>query len=441
MTTRHWAVRRIAAPFLAAAVLATAGCEGLFDIENPGVVLDDDLNDPEMVPVLITGLSSDFSDIYDEHALAIARGTDELAGTGSYGTTRELAAGVFQPDADAEDTWEQAHEARWMAELHLERIQELIPETFENNRHVARAYVFAGIANNTLGENFCAVTYSDPDAGPGEYGELKPREAAFERAIADLQSALGHADTIPYLTAAAHAGLAQAYVGLGDWSAAVQHSSQVPTDFEFVAFYDQVDNSNLMVLETHNRHEASAILTLAGSFDPPDARAPYTKCGTYTADGGVSDGPGNCPSGRGADGNNPHWRQEKYDDQGDEIPVAKGTEMRLIEAEAAVRQGDLATFTAKVNEVRAFYGEEPIEQPATAGAIEYPNAQDDAWSILDRERHLTLWLEGRRLWDLHRWDHPFLDGHGIIYPAEPRRASCMPIPDSECRNNPNVPCG
>ena len=39
------------------------------------------------------------------------------------------------------------------------------------------------------------------------------------------------------------------------------------------------------------------------------------------------------------------------------------------------------------------------------------------WDILDRERHLTLWLEGRRLWDLHRWNHPHLNGGGVVYEA------------------------
>ena len=61
------------------------------------------------------------------------------------------------------------------------------------------------------------------------------------------------------------------------------------------------------------------------------------------------------------------------------------------------------------------------------------------WDILDRERHLTLWLEGRRLWDLHRWDHPHLDGGGVVYKATvARRASCMPIALDECQVNEKV---
>jgi hypothetical protein len=93
-----------------------------------------------------------------------------------------------------------------------------------------------------------------------------------------------------------------------------------------------------------------------------------------------------------------------------------------------------------INRVRDLYDLDPIDEPASAGALEYPNAYDDGWSILDGERHLTLWLEGRRLWDLHRWDHPFLDGGTVVWQSDPQRDSCMPVPSGECRVNPNFTC-
>ena len=98
----------------------------------------------------------------------------------------------------------------------------------------------------------------------------------------------------------------------------------------------------------------------------------------------------------------------------------------------------MATFTAKINELRAHYDLDPIEQPANAGALEYPNAMDDAWSILDRERYLTLWMEGRRLWDLGRWNHPFQNGGTLIGPGASPRVSCLPIPEIECTLNPEI---
>ncbi len=406
-----------------ALLFVTAGCGDLFDIENPGEILDSDLNDPDLIPVLITGLSSDVSDFFDNAAFDGARLSDELAGSGSYASTGYFRIGHAE-QSNVNGIWEQAHEAIWMTQLHVERIQELLePAAFSANDDVARAYIFSGISHRALGENYCQVVYSEPD----DYGNLQPHEVAFDSAVAAFNTALsfgtGEHDV------AAHAGLASTYASLGQWQQAAAEAAQVPDDFVFWIFYDINDNANILFDETHDRQEASAVNTWAGMQDPQDPRALFTKCDE-----------GGCPSEVGADGVTIMWRQEIYLSEGDDLPGLSGMEARLIQAEAALRANDLAGFTTYINRVRAYYGLDPIAEPATAGALEYPNAYDDAWSILDGERHLTLWLQGRRLWDLHRWDHPFLNGGTVVWTGEPRRDSCMPVPAGECRVNPNFNC-
>jgi hypothetical protein len=99
----------------------------------------------------------------------------------------------------------------------------------------------------------------------------------------------------------------------------------------------------------------------------------------------------------GGDARRPFWRADKYPARTTGIPLAKGTEMRLIEAEARLRANDVAGAVAKINEVRAFRSLPSVT--ATAA--------DAAWALLVRERGLELWLEGRRLGDLRRWQaHP-----------------------------------
>lgn len=411
---------------LAALLFLTAGCGDIFDVTNPGQILDDDLNDVDMIPVLITGLSSDVSDIMDDLAFDGARIGDEMAGSGSYGDTGYFRSGWAEQD-QVNNVWEQAHEARWMAELHIARIEGLLePAEFASSPFVARAYVFEGVAHRTLGENYCQVVYSTPD----EYGPLQPHDVAFDKAVTAFNNALSHASTSPELQTAAHAGLASVYASLGQWSQAVQEAKQVPDDFVYYAYYDSNDDVNVVWDETHDRPEMSVWGTYAGTFAPADPRAPFTKC----------DEVGGCSHAQGADGTTIHWRQEKYPDIGSDIPILSGKEARLIEAEAALVGGNLGEFTTQINKVRTLFGLPDIQEPATAGALEFPNAYDDAWSILDGERFLTLWLEGRRLWDLHRWDHPFLNGGTIAWTGEPRRDSCMPVPAGECRVNPNFTC-
>lgn len=404
-------------------VFLTAGCSSLFDIENPGQILDTDLNDPAMISVLITGLSSDVSDFMDDAAFDGARLSDELAGSGSYADTGYFRVGWAEQD-EVNNLWDQSHEAAWMSELHIARIETLLePAEFAASDDVARAFIFEGVAHRTLGENYCQVVYSDVDA----YGDLQPRSVAFDKAVTAFTNALSHGTVY---RDAAHAGLASAYAAQGNWALAVSEAVQVPDDFHFDVFYDINDNENEVYDETHDRHEMSVIGSYAGTFDPADPRAPFTKC----------DVTGTCPNAQGADGVTTHWRQEKYDDGGSEIVALSGKEARLIEAEAALRNSNLLEFTDQINRVRALYGIPDLVQPAAAGALEYPNAFDDGWSVLDGERQLTLWLEGRRMWDLHRWDHPFLNGGTVMWPGEPRRDSCMPVPAGECRVNPNFTC-
>jgi hypothetical protein len=71
----------------------------------------------------------------------------------------------------------------------------------------------------------------------------------------------------------------------------------------------------------------------------------------------------------------------------------------------------------------------------------------DGWITRDHERHLTLWLEGRRFFDMRRWDAAgldylpavmFISGGTLVYPGENPRDICIPISESECLTNTNI---
>jgi hypothetical protein len=134
----------------------------------------------------------------------------------------------------------------------------------------------------------------------------------------------------------------------------------------------------------------------------------------------------------------------KYPDYGADIPLVKGTEMRLIEAENALRNNDLTTAMAKINEVRAFHGLDPLTATGVGNGITFEWDSMTGWDILDREYMLTTWLEGRHLGRFHRWDaggmtHPYLTGKNHFYELVPaKRFTCYPIADSECQTNPLV---
>jgi hypothetical protein len=418
--------------------LSLSACD--LEVLNPGSILDEDLTTRDLMPILVSGVSAEFNDIGDFYAFDIARLTDDLSGTGSYFSTGQYRRGVFDNE-NSEGHWEQAHEAAWAAGVAWDRLQSVLEAEANSFDGSSRLFLLMGLAHRMLGENFCDMVYN--------IGPLQPRTAAFDSAIVALNQSvtIGQAAGATKFVTAAHGGIAQANVGLGNWSAATQAASMVPTDFVHNAIYHLTANSNGIWNESWGRAEVGVWATPVQRLFEGDPRAPFTICGAWDDPSGPSWGEvtptGACTgqgSGahQGADGLTAHYRQDKYNEAGSDVPIVTGTEMRLIEAEAALLGGDLATFTAKVNEVRAHYGAEPIEQPASAGALEFPNAQDDAWSILDRERYLTLWMEGRRLFDLDRWNHPFLQGGTLIGPGAEPRVSCMPIPEIECTLNPEI---
>ncbi len=442
---RFMNIRWLPAVALVATFWMTGCSDELFDVKNPGRILDDDLNTSRGINALVTGMSADFSVGYDNMSFVGAILSDEIVGSGSYFSTGRYRRGLFDSE-DSNGRWAEVQRARWVAEGGLQRMANIEGFSFSGNALTARAYLFAGLANRWFGENFCEVVFSQPytEESPGPGGEIDKgvalaRTAAFERAIPALQQAVTHGGSAGAsdIVSAAHGALASAYVGVGNWGSAMSEAAQVPTSFVYSAEYSSNSGREQSQIwaETHGRHEISAWGTLAGTYGAGDPRTPWTDC--------PAAGSG-CPSGNGADGQTLHFRQEKYPTKDDDIPVVKGTDMRLLEAENALMNGDLAGAMAKINEVRAFHGLGALVA-TTVGSITggtgggaHPTSMT-GWDILDRERHLTMWLEGRRLWDLHRWDHPHLDGGGVVYEASvARRASCFPISDDECQVNDNI---
>jgi tetratricopeptide (TPR) repeat protein len=412
MKYRFDAIRRLAILAGTGAVLAgaTACSDDLFSVTNPGRILDEDLNDPLVASALVVGMSRDFSIVHDNNVVDVAMLSDEMAGTGNYEETRLEGRGITRPE-DFNYNYEAIHRSRWVAETGIERLLNIEGADYDGTALLARANLFAGMSNRMLGELFCSVTYDG--SAP------LPKTAAFERALPYYQEALDQATRAgdQTLIHAAQGGLAQTYLDLGRYSEAADYAAMVPTAFEYVAYYstNSSDEESQVWDYTHGRNEMSAYNTFAVVAQDP--RAPYTDC----TEGG-------CKAAESADGSSPHYRQEKYPSAGSDIPVVKGTEMRLIEAEAALQAGDVDGAVALINEVREVWDLEPSTAATAAEAME----------LLKDERFLTLWLEGRRLYDLHRWDDDFLRGGTIFYEGVNPRASCFPLSETELDTNPNA---
>ena len=175
-------------------------------------------------------------------------------------------------------------------------------------------------------------------------------------------------------------------------------ASKVPTDFVFsrrVFVQLQSGKTSQIWNETHGRHEVSAWMYLGRHGRC--GRPPHTVDGLFRVEGS------GCASGNGADGETIHVPPGQIPDPGRRHTARQGNG----DAADRGRSGADERVTSpwrwrKINEMRAHHGLDPLESDGTIGSRTGGDGGGanltsmSGWDILDRERHLTLWLEGRQ---------------------------------------------
>lgn len=400
--TSYISYRRLGAAAATIAVVWCTACD--LSVTNPGPIQDSQLNTPTAIPALVNGMSGDLSVALGDYVDRGALLTGELTHSGNFAAEGDFAQGIVTPE-DANADWSGMQSARWSAENGLERMKTVLGSSFETNVNTPRAYLYAGFANRLLGENVCTAVIND---GPPQSDSVyfTRAESLFTRALTIAQ-----AQSNTNLVNAALGGRASVELDLGDWTNAVADAALVPTSYVFNAIYslNSARENNDMANQTVVRRESTVWGTVYAN-SKSDPRTPWDT--VKTSSGKVQ---------TGQDGKTPFFRQEKYTTLASPIPLTKGTEMLLIRAEAALRNGDVPGAMTLINQERAFYSLAPLTA-TTAAAAE---------TILQSERGSVLWLEGRRLWDLRRWNaegtNSFLDN----------RAKCIPVSANEQGSNPN----
>ncbi len=347
-------------------------------------------------------LSVALGNYIDRGALA----SGELTEAGNFAAEQQFYNGIIRPE-DVNPDWANMQTARWTAESGLRRMQEVLGAGFETNADTPRAYLYGGFANRLLGENVCTGII-DGGAPQSDSVYFQRAESLFTRANT-IATALNNTK----VATAALAGRASVRAWLGNWASAVTDAAQVPASFRFDAIFSTNTSreNNDLAVQTISRRETSVYGTVyAQVFHDP--RTPWDTVKTS----------GNKIQ-TGQDGRTPFFRQTKYTSLGSPVALAKGTEMLLLRAEAALRNSDISGMTTLINQERAQYSLTPVATPAN---------ENDAWTLLMAERGSVTWLEGRRLWDLRRWlvagKNSFLTG----------RSTCIPPSANEVASNPNL---
>ena len=409
-------------------------------VTNPGRFSDEGLADRNAGTALVNGagraLSSGMNWISYTGA-AVAREIHPAGSTGSFGiTTRWQNGELNADDGDLDTHWEQAQRARWVAEEALRRLEAAgpppagaiqTPAAYYNLLQLA--YLYAGYANRILGENMCDAVI-DGSAQLPNATFFTRAESLFTKAIAVTG---GTAATIASQATAGYAGRASSRVFLGKWAEATADAALVPIGMVYNLPYFNIgdDNQrNRIFWSSGNSRESGSAYRAHTEWSTwyydyktatSDPRVPITTT-TLQGDAAIE-----------CCGKVPFYPEAKYTASASPIRLASGREMRLIEAEAKLRNNDLAGAMTSLNLVRTNAGTTAVVATTTT----------EAWRLLKRERGIELWLEARRLGDMRRWKAD--NTPGALDPLElpgtgshlAKQDLCFPISRSERQTNPN----
>jgi starch-binding outer membrane protein, SusD/RagB family len=435
-------IRRGCATLALLGAFGAAACE----VTNPGPVNDAYLALPESQAGFVNGAQERLVEAATYLAYGSAYVARELFPGGTpEGQSLSVLAGSLQwNDAGLSNSYPRIQQARWVAEEAIRRFKAL------GNVSPAlmfQAYVWAGYANRMLGENWCESVI---DGGP-----LEPGTKYFERAQQHFTDAIAIAPTANDRLRAL-AGRAQVRMWLKDWNGAVADAALVPDAFSYVAEVDFAGNTgqrNQVWYATSGTPYRSATVrfTYFDQYytDTGDPRTPWIDFPNVVDR--------LCVGSLQGFGRVPCTFQQRYTEEGSDFRLAGGREMRLIEAEALLTQGNVTAAMAKINGVRTSQISRKTNQPLapwTATTI------TDAWTMLKRERGAELWLEARRMGDQRRWadnnipgsiDLPNFEAQSTFFVQNPRgreavqgqttgaRLLCYNISDTERNTNPNIP--
>ncbi|MEJ2206112.1 MAG: hypothetical protein P8170_18610 [Gemmatimonadota bacterium] len=408
---------------------ATAACNSLLDVDLPGNLTSEDLDNPQLAETLVLGAQGDFECAYGSWIYATSAWTTETQIVDNNRVSIEMAQRL-------PEYWTQGggggcggialyrplQTARVQADLALELVGSFEIDQSEKDFLMGKAHVYQGFSTQLLAEAHCEVTF---DAGP-----LVSRTAAFERAADNFTSAIGLLGTVTsgaraseaqYLLNAAHIGRARANLNAGALSTVVADARFVTDpDYEFIATFDSeparrdnpvyININEILRFSIGPMYRGNAPdydgLRLTGGVEDP--RIPLEHLGLV-----------------GYDNLTDVWVQKKYTSRGADMPITSWDEAQLMIAEVMGGQDAVDI----INTLRARHPTLPMFSSADPAEI--------AAQVQD-EKKKELFLEGTRIGDKLRWNEPWVTG--LNQRGEPYNdnATCMPVPYGETLTNPNI---
>jgi len=411
--------------FLGLLVLGLPACDDLLDVSDPQRYTSDDLD--TALPAVANGVEGAVHEVIDSWVIYQALLGDTYAHTGTWNGYDEVDHGRFQYGTSAmDDTMNSLLRARWFAGDAEARFNRVLGESdAASSPLMAQVRLGAALADLYMGLAYCEA--------PGDAeGPAVSDQQLYQLAITGFTNTIATAQAAgaPDIAIAATAGRARAKQMSGDYAGAAMDASTVADDFEYLAKFNQQSTNSVVTLTTATFNQAGGLMQKWWSQVDADAngasymRDPYTgefdmRIPVYF-DGDVA-----------TDNATLHYSQWKYQKETDDIPMLTGHEMRLIEAEAAMRNSDFDGAMGFINDLRDKVGLAPIAVPTTDEEME---------EILLSERFAELFMTGMRAVDMHRFGNTrtIFDAMGDAERPGGDRPTKFSMSDTEANLNPNI---
>jgi hypothetical protein len=395
--------------------LTVIACSDFLSIEDPSRFTDEALDTPLALNAVANGVEADLLQQVDDFGWTFGHMSDELIHTGTWNPDADVdkgrspsvlgGSGGFQSNLLARRTAAQNAQLRFV---------KVLGDSANRTVLMARVVAIEAWANLYMGMFNCESPKEPNGAIVPALEMLKLSIPLFTKAadIAKIANSQTHERW-------AIAGRARAKLFSGDLDGALADAALIPDNFVYSAKFSATNAGNTLVsfayrarlkaagLDVHHRAKVD---TIAGFV-----RDPYT---------GQNDRRLNIthqPNERGADGVTQYYNQEKFKNLEDDIVQVSGWEMRLIEAEAYMRKSNLPQAMIQINKVRANAGLDAVTATTAAKVQEH----------LLWERFAQMFLEGMRMYDLHRFNLV-----GTVLGAG--RPTQYPLDGSEITLNPNT---
>ncbi len=418
----------------------------LLEVDAPTQILEESLNDPTLADLLVNSMQGTFYCALGSYTVLGTEITDLLTFTGAsvprgWVDARNLRGGIgfvgqYGPGPCDTNTELGSYSALQLTRAYADDLlaklngwtDEEVAVAGNRTEFIATTAAYSGLSTNLIGEGFCTAAF---DLGPEiRVADVFTRaEGKFTEAIAAAQT-VGNTDLLNL----AHLGRARVRLNLGRAADAATDAALVPAGFLYnsqqsaastfqynIVYYQAAFLQNTSVREPFGmmrRHDQTTATNVTGTV-------PFSGW-TF---GGMAD-----PRMGVVGGGTPRevWLSTKYASLADPLPIARYEEAVLIIAEAEHAAGNLATAVTRINELHT-----------AAGLPDFVST--DAVAILDHiieERKRELFLESHALGDWLRYNLPFLPAAGSPYEGSGLEfygtTTCMPLPENERVNNPNV---